>query len=68
MFLNEQDLTHCHKVLTSDTKECHVFLRGKTGGEQVKLENRIKDNKRVIARIERILGVILSGVEHGEHT
>jgi hypothetical protein len=56
MNLDDDDLTHVHKVLTTDTKECHIFLRGKTGGERVRLEKRIEENKRVIGRIERILG------------
>jgi len=62
MNLNKEDLEHCHMVLTSDIKECRVFIGFKretklTGGDVVRYEERIANNQRVIARIERILGV-----------
>lgn len=50
------DLEHCHKVLSSDRDECRILLEGTTGGRAERLQKRIEDDNRVIARIERIIG------------
>lgn len=56
MNLDEQDLKHCHKVLTSDVGECNILLEDSTGGRAERLQKRIEDDRRVLARIERITG------------
>lgn len=56
MNLSMDDLRHAHKVLSSDVEECEVLREGATGGRNVRLSNRILDDRRVLARIERIIG------------
>lgn len=63
MTLDKADLYHVHKVLTSDTAECRVWLKPEhqkvspsTPKRIANYKKRIRDNKRVIARIECILG------------
>jgi len=59
--LEEEDLYHCHKVMTSDIGECNVFL-GMNPDEETRQRylKRIKDDERVIRRIERTLGLTLT--------
>lgn len=56
MSLNLEDLKHCHKVLASDIEECHILSEGATGGREERLQKRIEDDKRVMYRIEGIIG------------
>lgn len=56
MNLDEQDLRHCHKVLSSDVEECRILSDGAEGGRLERLQKRIEDDKRVLARIETIIG------------
>ena len=56
MFLDTEDLKHCHKVLASDIEECVILSEGSDGGRLARLQKRIEDDKRVIARIEKIIG------------
>lgn len=56
MNLDEQDLRHCRNVLSSDVEECRILSEGATGGRAERLQRRIDDDKRVIARIENIIG------------
>ena len=56
MNLNEEDLRHCHKVLASDTEECRIIAEGAHGGRAARLQKRMEDDRRVMARIETILG------------
>jgi len=54
--LDMDDLRHVHKVLSSDVEECEVLREGATGNRATRLQNRILDDQRVLARIERIIG------------
>jgi len=54
--LKEEDLVHCHKVLTSDIKECELLMEGGPTDRVDRLMNRIDDDKRVLAHIEDLLG------------
>ena len=56
MKLDMNDLRHAHKVLSSDVEECEVLREGATGNRATRLANRILDDRRVLARIERIIG------------
>ena len=56
MNLSKDDLRHAHKVLSSDIEECEMLLEGATGNRATRLSNRILDDKRVLARIESIIG------------
>lgn len=56
MNLDIDDMKHCHKVLASDIEECTIISEGREGGRLARLQKRIEDDKRVIARIERIIG------------
>jgi hypothetical protein len=57
MNLDSEDLRQCHKVLSSDIRECGIHIRT-AGGFKGLLEKRIEDNKRVLARIETIIGKV----------
>ena len=52
MNLSTEDLIHCLTVLSGDIKECEILGRDNPG----RYDKRIEDDKRVIARIERITG------------
>jgi len=54
--MNEEDLTHCHKVLSSDIKECELLMEGGPTDRVARLMNRIDDDNRVLTRIESLLG------------
>lgn len=54
--LTEEDMKHCHKVLTSDIKECELLMDGGPTDRVGRLMNRIEDDKRVLAHIEDLLG------------
>jgi len=54
--LNEEDLKHCHKVLSSDIKECELLMEGGPTDRVARLMNRIDDDNRVLTRIENLLG------------
>ena len=56
MSLDMDDLRHVHKVLSSDIEECEMLREGATGNRATRLGQRILDDRRVLARIERILG------------
>ncbi len=56
MKLDMDDLRHTHKVLSSDIDECSILGEGATGNRATRLANRILDDRRVLARIERIIG------------
>lgn len=56
MNLDMDDYRHAHKVLSSDIEECEMLRDGATGNRAIRLANRIKDDRRVLARIERIIG------------
>ena len=56
MNLDMEDLEHCHKVLSSDIEECRILVEGANGGRAERLGKRIEDDKRVMARIETIIG------------
>ena len=52
------DLKHCHKILASDIEECRILGEGTTGGRAARLQKRMGDDRRVMARIEKILGYV----------
>jgi len=54
--LREEDLKHCHKVLASDVQECELLLEGQPTDRVARLMERIDDDKRVLTRIEDLLG------------
>jgi hypothetical protein len=56
--LNEEDLKHCHKVLSSDIKECELLMEGGPTDRVARLMNRIDDDNRVLARIEKLIGYV----------
>ena len=56
--LNEEDLKHCHKVLSSDIKECELLMEGGPTDRVARLMNRIDDDKGVLDRIERVIGCV----------
>jgi hypothetical protein len=56
MTIDDQDLRHCHKVLSSDVEECRILSDGAEGGRLERLQKRMEDDKRVLARIEAIIG------------
>ena len=56
MKLSTEDLRHVHKVLSSDIEECEILREGSTGNRATRLGNRILDDRRVLARIEKIIG------------
>ena len=58
MNLSLEDLRHCHKVLWSDIEEIEILTRGSSGGLADRLQKRAETNKRIIARIERIIGCV----------
>ena len=56
MNLSKDDLRHAHKVLSSDIQECDILFEGAEGARAARMKKRIDDDKRVLARIENILG------------
>ena len=56
MSLTNDDWRHVHKVLSSDIQECEILSEGAIGGRATRMKKRIADDKRVLARVERILG------------
>lgn len=60
MKLDKEDLEHCHKVIRGDIQECLIFDDiAVKDGKKKKYEERIKENKRIMAKIEYILGYAL---------
>jgi hypothetical protein len=55
-YLNEEDLKHCHRVLSSDIQECEILMEGGPTDRVARLMNRVDDDERVLARIENLLG------------
>ena len=61
MNLSTEDLTYCHKVLSGDIRECRIFIdNSKKAGKTPEsyLVERISDDERVIASIEKIIGKV----------
>jgi len=52
MKLSREDLLHVYKVLSGDIKECNILSKDKPN----RYKKRIEDNKKVLARIEVIIG------------
>jgi hypothetical protein len=68
MSLNLEDMRHCHKVLASDIEECGILSEGATGGRAERLQKRMEDDKRVMYRIEGIIGISPEYVPINEET
>jgi len=56
MKLSMEDYRHIHKVLSSDIDECSILIEGTSGGRAERLQKRITDDKRVLVRVEKIIG------------
>jgi hypothetical protein len=52
------DLMHIHKVLSSDVAECEIHIKStsRDDGFKTRMGNRILENQRVLAKVERIIG------------
>ena len=57
MKLSAQELQHVHKVLSSDIDECTVLIGDDmTDNRVTRLSARMEDDRRVLARVESVLG------------
>ena len=57
MRLDSQDLKHVHKVLSADIEECVILIGDDMADDKaIRLSERMEDDRRVLARVEKILG------------
>lgn len=50
------DLKHCHRILASDIEECEVLMQDGPTDFTERMMAREDEDKRVLAKIEAILG------------